>query len=410
MLTDTKARNAKPQEKPYKIADRDGLYLFVSPTGAKSWRFDYRIAGARETLTVGRYPDVSLEDARHGQRAPGFISLADARAMVARGESPAQAKRERKAKARVARTNTLKACAEKWYQAKAPSRSKSWQDNARRWLDQDVYPILGSKPVREISIADMERIVDRIAEKRGIKSAHYARLILAGVFRSLPRSLGLGNPARDAASMLELPKATPRGRPLTAKEIPLFLESVDRYAGRPATKLAVRLLMLTFVRKRELIEATWHEIDLERAEWIIPAERMKMAKPHIVPLAKQAIECFEKLQPLAMGSEYVFPNLGDPNRPMGASTLNKVFDEIDFPGEFTPHGARSTASTMLNAQGWSADAIERQLAHTERDLVRAAYNHADFLEERGQMMQAWADYLDRLSAGGATVTPIKNAA
>ncbi len=405
MLTDTKARAAKAQAKPYKLADRDGLYLFVSPTGAKSWRFDYRIAGARETLTIGRYPDVSLEHARHGARKPGFICLADARALVARGESPAAAKKQAKATARVARANTLQAFAEKWYGAKAAARSKGWRESIRRWLDKDVYPMLGAKPVHEVGIGDIERLIGRVAEERGIKSAHYVRLMIAGIFKSLPRSLGVGNPARDTAP-LELPKGKALGRPLTAKEIPAFLEAADRYPGRTATKLAIRLLMLTFVRKRELTEAKWAEVDFDRTEWVVPAERMKMRKPHIIPLSKQAIECFAALQPLAMGSEYVFPNLGDPSRSMSGTTLNKAFNEMGWAGRFTPHGARSTASTALNAQGWSADAIERQLAHTERDLVRAAYNHSDFLDERRRMMQAWADYIDGLTSG-ENVTPIR---
>lgn len=396
MLTDTKARAAKPRVTPYKLTDREGLYLHVSKTGAKSWRFDYRLAGARETLTIGRYPDVGLGAARD--------ALSRARVLVARGESPAKAKQHQKATARVARANTLEALAEKWYAGRKDSRSESWRDNARRWLDKDIYPLLGAKPIREISADDIERLVRRIAEKRGVKSAHYARLLVAGVFKSLPRHLGLGNPARDVAGILELPKGKPRGRALSAKEIPLFLEAVDRYQGRTATKLAVKLLMLTFVRKRELVEAPWDELDLKGGEWVITAERMKMSKPHIVPLSRQAVECFEKLQPLALSSRYVFPNLGDPKRPMSASTLNKVFDEIGYGGKFTPHGARSTASTALNAQGWSADAVERQLAHTEHDLVRAAYNHSDFLEARRRMMQAWADYLDGLRAGGAVVT------
>ncbi|HZM33873.1 MAG TPA: tyrosine-type recombinase/integrase [Burkholderiales bacterium] len=401
MLTDTKARAAKAREKPYKLGDREGLYLYVTPTGAKSWRFDYRLAGARETLTVGRYPDVGLGAARD--------ALSRARALLARGESPARAKQHQKATARVARANTLQALAEKWYAGRKDARSESWRGNARRWLEQDVYPALGSKPIREVNGDDIERLVRRIAEERGVRSAHYVRLLLAGVFRSVPRHLNVGNPARDVAGILELPKGKARGHPLSAKEIPGFLEAADRYPGRTSTKLAIKLLMLTFVRKRELVEAPWEELDLERGEWVISAARMKMDKPHIVPLSRQALDCFEKLKPLAMGSPYVFPNLGDPRRPMSASTLNKAFDEIGYGGKFTPHGARSTASTALNAQGWSADAIERQLAHTERDLVRAAYNHADYLEERRRMMQSWADLIDGLCAG-ANVSPIKKAA
>ena len=407
MLTDTKARAAKAKGKPYKLTDREGLYLYVGPTGAKAWRFDYRIAGARETLTIGRYPDVSLEKSRK--------LLLSARELVAAGLSPSKAKQATKAESRIARANTLEALAEKWYEGRSKANSASWRDNARRWLDRDIYPALGSKPIRDVTADDIEALVRRIAKDRGAKSANYARFTLVSVFKSLPRALGLGNPARDVADVAKellenAPKPTPKGKPLSAKEIPPFLEAVDRYAGRTATKLAVRLLMLTFVRKRELIEVTWDEMDIERGEWAIPGSRMKAGKPHIVPLSRQAIECFEKLKPLCCGSRYVFPNLGDLNRPMAETTLNKVFDTIGYGGgRFTPHGARSTASTALNSQGWSGDAIERQLAHTERDQVRKAYNHSDMMDERRRMMQAWADYLDGLCSG-ADVVPIKRRA
>jgi integrase len=401
MLTDTKARAAKASRKTYKLTDRDGLYLFITPTGAKSWRYDYRIAGVRQTLTFGRYPDISLTVARD--------RLAEARRKVAQGISPAEVKQAGKAEAKIARANTVQALGKGWYQARSTSRSKSWCDNARRFLEQDIYLALGNKPIRDVTADDVERLVRKVAEKRGAKSAHYMRLTLAGLFKSLPRSLNAGNPARDAGTVIELPRAKPKGRPISAKEIPAFLEAADRYPGRPQTKLAIRLLMLTFTRKRELIEATWSEIDLERAQWVIGAERMKMDKPHIVPLSCQAIECFKRLKELAGDSDYVFPNLGDPRKPMGASTLNKAFDEFGYGGRFTPHGARSTASTLLNSQGWSADAIERQLAHTERDLVRAAYNHADYMEERRKMMQGWADYLDGLASGADVVAIRKRA-
>lgn len=204
------------------------------------------------------------------------------------------------------------------------------------------------------------------------------------------RGLKLGNPARDVDSP-EIPKGTPRGKPLAIKDIPALLDAADRYPGRPSTKLGIRLLLLTFTRKLELVHAPWTEVDLDRAEWVIAAERMKMGKPHVVPLSQQALQCFKELKSLAGSSPFVFPNLGNPRRPMSGTTLNKVFHEIGW-DHFTPHSARSTASTELNKQGWSADAIELQLAHTERNRVRAAYNHADRMEERRRMMQAWADY------------------
>jgi integrase len=389
-VSDTKFRNARAKPAPYKLVDRDGLYLHVMPSGAKSWRYDYRIAGSRETLTIGRYRDVGLGAAR--------IALNVARVLVAQGVSPAKAKKTKKLEDRMAAENTLEARAEAWYSAKAHARSESWKGNARRWLEQDVYPAIGAKPIRDVTADDVERVVRAIGEKRGAKSAHYARLLLAGVFQAQPRALNLGNPARDLGQVVDLPKGKPMGTPLPAKEIPLLLAAVDTHEMRPHTKFAIHLLLHTFTRKRELTGASWSEFDLERGEWVITPERMKMSKPHIVPLSRQAIEMLEKLKPLSFGSPYVFPNLGDLNKPMSGTTLNKALGMIGF-ARFTPHSARSTASTELNKQGWSADAIELQLAHTERNRVRAAYNYADRMEERRRMMQHWSDFIDALATG-----------
>jgi integrase len=397
---DLKFRKAKPKPKPYKITDRDGLYCFVTPKGAKSWRFDYRLAGARETLTIGRYPDLGLGAARD--------ALAAARGLVAQGISPAKSKQDKRAEDQLARKNTFKALAEEWYAAKAPHKSESWRQNARRWFDGDVYPAIGHKPIRAVTAGDVEALVKAIAKKRGAKSAFYARLLIADVFKKQPRSLNLGNPARDVGNILEIPKGEPRGRPLPVKQIPALLKAAAGYTGREQTKLAIPLLLHTFTRKRELIEAPWTEFDLDGEEWTVSPERMKMEKPHIVPLSKQAVQWFRELKKLANGSPYVFPSAHDPKRPMNSSTLNHALSEMGF-ARFTPHSARSTASTELNKQGWNSEAIELQLAHVERNKTRASYNHADKLEERRRMMQAWADYLDAL-ASGADVVPIRGRA
>jgi integrase len=402
MLTDTKARAAKASRKPYKLTDRDGLYLFITPSGAKSWRYDYRYARKRYTLTLGRYPEAGLSTARN--------RLAESRRLVEHGENPAAVKQREKTEKTIANANTVRAMGEKWYADRKIARSDSWRQNAKRWLEKDIYPAFGEKPLKDVAVSDVERLIGTVKDRRGAKSAECVRLTVAGIFKAAPRSLGLGNPARDLAGTIDLPKPKPKGRPLSAKEIPPFMEAADRYPGRPQTKLAIRLLMLTFARKRELIEAPWTEIDLDGAEWVISPGRMKADKPHVVPLSRQAVECFRKLKELSSGSPYVFPNLGNPKKPMGASTLNNFFEQIGYGGErFTPHGARSTASTALNSQGWSADAIERQLAHSERDLVRAAYNHSDHMQERRKMMQSWADYLDGLCSG-ANVTSIRRSA
>jgi integrase len=397
---DLKFRKAKAGSKPYKIADRDGLYLFVSRKGAKSWRFDYRLSARRQTLTIGRFPDVGLAVARK--------RLDEARGLVAAGMSPAEQKQMRKLEDRLAAKNTLQARAEEWYQAKAPRMSKSWCGNARRWLDGDIYPALGPKPIRNVTVADIEALVKSMAKKRGGKSAFYARLLLADVFKAQPRALNLGNPARDLGNTIEIAKGEPKGKPLPVREIPNLLKALDAYPGRPQTRLAILLLLYTFTRKLELIEVPWSEIDLDRGEWTVAPDRMKMDKPHVVPLSIQAVEWFKNLRELAGASPYVFPSMKDEKRPMSGSTLNHALFEIGF-AHFTPHSARSTASTELNKQGWSVDAIELQLAHIEKNKTRASYNYADRMDERRKMMQAWADFLDGVSSG-ADVVPIRRTA
>lgn len=404
MLTDTEAKNAKAKATARKLADREGLYLYVgaksgSGKPARSWRYDYRLNGRRETLTLGRYPELSLADARDEH--------AKARKLVAKGESPAKAKQAHRERQRIANANSVKAVCERWYGAREGAKSQSWRDNARRWLDEDVYPAIGTKAIQHVTADELEGIIHKTAKERGAASAHHLRLMLADVYSEQPRGLGLGNPARDIDSPPRQ-KGTPKGKPIAAKHIPALIEAIERAPARQQTKLAARLLLLTFTRKAELVRVPWAELDLPRGQWEISAERMKADRPHIVPLSQQAITCFELLKPLAAGSEFVFPNLGSQTRPMSDTTLNKFFHDIGY-GHFTPHSARSTASTILNGQGFSADAVELQLAHVEKNRTRAAYNYADKLDERKRMMQSWADHIDALCSGG-NVVPMKGRA
>ncbi|MBL8527556.1 MAG: tyrosine-type recombinase/integrase [Burkholderiales bacterium] len=399
MLTDKAIAAAKPGSKPYKLADQGGLYLFVTPTGGKSWRYDYRISGRRCTLVLGRYPDVPLrsrltpegiwiEGARDQHEA--------ARALVAQGIDPAAKKKEGKVFARESAANTFPTLAKLWKGEKAARRSNTWNDNATRWL-KDAEAAFGSRPAEEITPAAVLALLEKIKAERGARSAEYARQTFAGVFAAGVRTLRVkNNPARELAGWSEMPPAR-KQRPLSVAELPAFLAAVDRYPGRPETRLALELLLLTFVRKRELTEARWSEIDFDRAIWQIEAERMKARAAHIVPLATQALNRFRELRRLAPErSPFVFPNLGNPlHKAMGASTLNVAMGRIGF-AHLPPHAIRGTASTILNGAGWGRDAIERQLAHAERDKVRAAYNFADYLKERTAMMQAWADTLDEL--------------
>jgi integrase len=398
MLTDTKLRKIKPAGKAIKLADEKGLYIYVAPSGGISFRYDYRLNGKRATLTLGRYPDLSLGEARE--------QLAGARSLVAAGQSPARTKQHGKIAARVASGNTFKAIAESWFEKIASRRSGSWNDLNRRWLDRDIYPVIGHMPMNEIEPQHVLAIMESMDEKGIAKSAEYARGLIAQIFKfAVLKRRAKANPASGLRGAIMVPAPKHR-EPLTAKNIPAFIEALDAYSGRLSTKLAIKLLMLTFVRKNELSAAEKNEFDLEAAEWRIPSTRMKMREAHIVPLSRQAVECVRELIPMACGSRFLLPNIGSLDKPMGGTTFNKAIDAMGYGGKFTPHGFRATASSLLNEKGFRPDVIERQLAHTERNRVRAAYNRAEYLEDRRQMMQTWADYVDSLVAGG-NVTPIR---
>lgn len=395
MLSDTKARQTKPKDKPYKLADQGGLYLYVSPHGAKSWRYDYRLHGQRETLTLGLYPAVTLAQAR--------ARHLEARKRVAQGESPASAKRIEKQAG--AGDGTFRAVAEEWYGAKAQHRSESWRKATRRWLDKELYPVIGGKPLADITPADVLTVMKAI-EARGVaRSASYVRLLVSQVYQHAIRNLLADyDPAQSLRGALVMPEVKHHA-PLAARDIPAFIEALDAYPGRLQTKLGIKVLLLTFVRRQELIEATWDEVD--GAEWRIPAHRMKMRDPHIVPLSRQVLECLRDLKDAACGSRYVLPHNESLDKPISGTTINKAFERMGYRGRVSPHGLRATASTLLNEQGFRPDVIERQLAHTERNRIRAAYNQAEYLEERRAMMQQWADFIDSLAAGN--VVPLHGA-
>jgi integrase len=389
MLSDAKLRNLKPTDRAYKLTDFDGLYIYVTPSGVRSWRYDYRHGGKRFTLTFGRYPDVPLTDARDRHR--------EARASLAAGKNPHQERKKEKALKREAIGNTFSIIADEWYKSKEKLRSKVWCESNDLYLRRDLNPRIGTFPITEITAPLLLSTIKAVAEKSGVKTAERVRQTAGQVFEYAIRQLkSTNNPARLLTQWTEIPAVEHR-RPLSPKEIPVFLDAIERYPGLPSTKLAVRLLLLTFVRKTEVTQAIWDEFDLDNAKWIIPKERMKMQKPHIVPLSRQALEVLKILKPLSLGSRYLFPGNSSIDKPMNGTTINVMFQKMGYGGSFTPHGIRSTASTILNEDGFSRDAIEKQLAHTERDEIRAAYNHADYLPERKKMMQRWADYLDALA-------------
>ncbi len=398
MLTDTAISRAKKHPRRYKLADRDGLYLAVLPTGKKVFRYEYRFHGKRETLTLGTYSPtgegVSLIEAR--------AAHAKARRMLELGRSPAEARQKERDAAAFKLGTSFRGVAEQWMAEFSPHRSESWVELAKRFLGE-ASKVLGDKPIADITQDHILAACKKAQDRGSLYTANAIRRYIGAVFRyAASRGLTDRNPAVAARGAFAIPK--PRSMPaLSVREIRDLVKLVRKSGGRASTRVALELLLLTFVRKRELIQATWDEIDFDAAEWRIPAERMKAGEMHIVPLSHQALKLFEEARKLAMGSKWVFPGL-DPRKPLSDTVLNNALNRLGFTN-FSPHAFRRTASTILNELGWRPDVIERQLAHQERNKIRAAYNKATYLEDRAKMMQAWADHIDAIIAG-AKVVPI----
>lgn len=402
MLTDTAIYRAKKRAQRYKLADRDGLYLAVLPTGKKVFRYEYRYHQKRETLTLGIYSPtgegISLIEAR--------AEHARARRMLELGHSPAQARQKERDAASFKLGTNFRGVAEQWVAEFSPHRSASWARLAKRFLGE-AYKVLGDKPIADIAQDHVLAACKKAQDRGSLYTANAIRRYIGAVFTYAgSRGLTDRNPAIAARGAIAVPP-TRRMPALSAKEIRNLVKVVRESGGRAGTRVALELLLLTFVRKRELIQATWSEIDFDGAEWRIPGERMKAREMHIVPLSSQALVLFEQARKLGGGSKYVFPGLTSLAKPLSDTALNNALTRLGFP-YFSPHGFRRTASTILNELGWRPDVIERQLAHQERNKIRAAYNKATYLEDRTKMMQAWADHVDAIVAG-AKVVPIGKA-
>ena len=392
-LTDTAIRNAKSQNKQYKLTDEKGMYLLVNKAG-KYFRFDYRYAGKRKTLAFGVYPDVKLKDAREKRDI--------ARQLLQNNVDPGQHKKETKNMRIEQSTNSLAAIAREWF----TKNKHMWTEGHSRTiisrLDNNIFPWLGSRPIAEISAPELLTIFRRIEGRGAIETAHRVKQICGQIFRY---AIATGRAARDPTTDLRgaLPPTKPKHMSTITdpKKIGELLRAIDGYEGHLVTRCALRLAPLIFVRPGELRHAEWDEINFEQAEWKIPAEKMKMRSPHIVPLATQSIEILREIEPLTGKGRYVFPSLRTTERPMSNNTVLAALRRLGYAKEeMSGHGFRAMASTVLHEQGWPSDVIERQLAHAERNSIKAAYNHAQHLPERRKMMEAWADYLDQLKAGG----------
>lgn len=397
-LTDTACRNAKPKDKlkPIKLFDKRGLFLLCTPSGGKLWRLKYRFEGKEKLLSLGTYPDIPLAAARERREA--------ARKLLAQGIDPGAARKEALAKAEEDAL-TFEAVARQWYEKKRPYWTPGTAERILRRLGKDLIPPLGGTPIKKVTPRDVLDAVGVIDERGHKETARRALQDCGSIFKyalanalivadPMPATRGaiIGAPAKHHASITD-PKA-----------VGGLMRALWGYEGSPVTRCALKLAALTFVRPGELRHAEWSEFDLDAGEWRIPAAKMKMKEQHIVPLSRQVKEVLEELRPITSIGCYLFPSERTIVRPMSENTINAALRRLGYSkDEMTGHGFRSTASTLLNEQGWNRDAIERQLAHGERNGVRAAYNFAEFLPDRRKMMQAWADYLDALREGGKVV-------
>ena len=391
-LSDAKVRNTKPSGKPYKISDGDGLFLLVTPSGSKYWRLKYFFAGKEKLLALGVYPEISLSDAREKR--------IQARKILAAGGDPGDVKKESKRQLALKVENSFELVAREWFE----KRKKEWKANTVKTifnrLENDILPKLGKRPVAEITAPEVLSMLRAIEGRGALDMAKRAMQTSGQVFMyAIATGRAVRNPVPDLKGALETAPSKHRAY-LKADELPEFLEKLETYDGHPETKLALCVLMLTFVRTIELRAAEWREVDLKKAEWRIPAARMKMKEEHIVPLSSQAVALLEQLKKYTGNRQYLFPNQQKLSGFMSENTILYALYRMGYHSRATGHGFRSTASTILNENGFPPDVIERQLAHGERNKVRAAYNHAQYLPERRKMMQWWGDYLDGVSPSG----------
>ncbi|MEO8400734.1 MAG: integrase arm-type DNA-binding domain-containing protein [Gammaproteobacteria bacterium] len=389
-LKDVTCRNAKPREKAYKLSDEKGLYLFIKPNGTNSWRLKYRILGKEKTLSIGLYPDVSLQAARNARD--------NARTKLADKIDPGLAKQVSKRSAKEAAENSFEMIAREWFIKFSSKWSPSHSERILRRLEKDIFPWLGKRPIAEISAPELLAVLRRMESRGAIETAHRASQNCGQIFRyAIATGHAERDPSADLKGAIPPPKKAHHASIINPSKIGELLRAIDGYQGHFVTKCALRLAPLVFVRPGELRHAEWCEFNLATDEWRIPAEKMKMRVTHIVPLSTQAIAVIRELRSLTGDGKYLFPSVRSSKRAMSENTVLGALRRLGYTSdEMTGHGFRSMASTLLNEQGWNPDAIERQLAHGERNTVRAAYNYAEYLPERKKMMQHWADYLDKL--------------
>lgn len=395
-LTNTQIKNLKPAEKPKKIYDGSGLYLEVTPAGGKLFKYKYRFNGKEKTLSLGKYPDVSLSDARDKHQ--------EARKQLAAGFDPSGVKQAEKYK----QSSMFGDVALEWWESQKEKWTPAHAQSIWRRLETNALPWLKNKSITEITTAELLRVLRQVESRNALDTTKRIANYFSNIFiYAVACGYCENNPAAGLTKALKI--APKKSYPAITEpdQIGELLRAIDSFQGSFTVKQALRLAPLVFVRPGELRRAEWEEIDLDAALWTIPAEKMKMKRNHLVPLSKQAVEILQEIEPLTGAGKYVFPSIRTKARPMSENTLNVVLRRLGYSkDEMVTHGFRTMASTRLHEMGWKSEVVEFQLAHADKNKVRGTYNRAEYLEERKRMMQAWADYLDSLKSG-AEVIPIK---
>ena len=390
-LSDTAVRNAKLKDKPYKLTDGEGLYLLVKPNGGKYWRFKYLYVGKEKLLALGTYPEISLGEARDKRQA--------ARKLVADGTDPGTEKKEAKRRLAYNVENSFQVVAKEWHETNKPKWRPDHAAGQWRRLELHMLPAIGDRPIAEIKALDLLDAIRKVEKLGNTETSHRLLHTCSVIFRYAVLTGRITyNPAQDLKGAL-MPHKKEHHPTIQAKEIPEFFKQLKKVDVSDLKKLAIRLLMLTFVRQGEMRQATWDDVDFEGKEWRLPAHTTKMNDLHIVPLATQTIKLLEELKKLTGEGKFLFPSERRRHHlRMNENAINYTIHKMGYKGKMVGHAFRALASTTLNEMGFPPDVIERQLAHAERNQVRAAYNHAEYLPQRREMMQKWGDFIEGQTA------------
>ncbi|PHM44215.1 tyrosine-type recombinase/integrase [Xenorhabdus szentirmaii] len=390
-LTDLVIKRAKAKEKAYTLADGNGLSLLIDTNGSKGWRYRYQFAGKTKMISLGVYPVVTLTEAR--------AKRDEARKLVANGINPSEARKAEKISAANLIENTFKNIAHEWYEKRKDRWSTFYAEEMMETFEKDVFPYIGSRPIVEIKPMELMSVLSRINERGATEKLRKIRQRCGEVWKyAIITGRAEYNPAPDLASAFVTPKKTHYAF-LMADELTEFFKALNSYTGSFMVKMGMRLQMITGVRSGELRKAEWSEIDFNKSQWEIPAEKMKMRRPHIVPLSKQSIDILEQMKPVTGQGKYLFPGRTNQSQPMSEMALNVLIRRIGYAGRVTGHEFRHTMSTILHEQGYNTAWIETQLAHVDKNSIRGTYNHAQYLDGRREMLQWYADYMEMLERG-----------